>query len=426
MIATLLRIGWLNLKRDRVAQALTFLLPIIFFSIFATVFGNQRGSTRRVPVAIVDEDRSEFSQQLVKALMAEGGLKTQTTASGTDAGELLDRASATKLVSAGTISVAVVLPKGLGESRRAFGTEPAAVAPKVQLLADVSDPVAPQVVMGLLQKVSFTAAPESLATTGLAMFERYGGPLTPAQQRARDEWLSQLRQQTASGAASPMGPSAGLGLATETVNVLQPGGGDTATISFYAAGVGVMFLLFSCAGAGGALLDEEEAGTLGRLIGSQAGMRGVLVGKWLFVTLLGMTQLSVMFLWGQLVFHLPLMSHLPGFVVMALFTAAAASGFGLMLATMSRTRAQLSGLSTILILTMSALGGSMFPRFLMSETMQKVGLVTFNAWALDGFLKVFWRGARIVELWPQVAVLTGLTVIFATVARLFARRWETL
>jgi hypothetical protein len=39
---TLLRIGWMNLKRDRVAQALTFLLPILFFSIFASVFGGPR------------------------------------------------------------------------------------------------------------------------------------------------------------------------------------------------------------------------------------------------------------------------------------------------------------------------------------------------------------------------------------------------
>ena len=38
---TLLRIGWMNLKRDRVAQALTFLLPILFFSIFASVFGGR-------------------------------------------------------------------------------------------------------------------------------------------------------------------------------------------------------------------------------------------------------------------------------------------------------------------------------------------------------------------------------------------------
>ncbi|RDJ93864.1 hypothetical protein B4Q13_18965 [Lacticaseibacillus rhamnosus] len=34
MIGTLLRIGWTNLTRDRVAQSLTFLLPIIFFSSF--------------------------------------------------------------------------------------------------------------------------------------------------------------------------------------------------------------------------------------------------------------------------------------------------------------------------------------------------------------------------------------------------------
>ena len=88
---------------------------------------------------------------------------------------------------------------------------------------------------------------------------------------------------------------------------------------------------------------------------------------------------------------------------MTVFTAAAAAALGLVLATLARTRAQLSGFSTILILTMSALGGSMFPRFLMSETMQKVGLLTFNAWALDGYLKVFWRNAPLWQLWPQVS-----------------------
>ena len=125
-------------------------------------------------------------------------------------------------------------------------------------------------------------------------------------------------------------------------------------------------------------------------------------------------------------FKLPLFSHLPGFFVMTVFTAAAAAAFGLVLATLSRSRQQLSGISTILILTMSALGGSMFPRFLMSPTMQKIGLVTFNAWALDGYIKVFWREAPIVDLWPQLLVLTGLCAVFLTGARFFARRWETL
>ena len=52
--------------------------------------------------------------------------------------------------------------------------------------------------------------------------------------------------------------------------------------------------------------------------------------------------------------------------------------------------------------------------------------MTFNAWALDGYLKVFWRDAPLVDLWPQVLVLAGLTVVFLPGARFFARRWETL
>ena len=93
---------------------------------------------------------------------------------------------------------------------------------------------------------------------------------------------------------------------------------------------------------------------------------------------------------------------------------------------MIRIHAQHGGFSTIIILTMSALGGSMFPRFLMSPGMQKLGLVTFNAWALDGYIKVFWRDAPLTALWPQLAVLTALTAVFLIVARLLARRWETM
>jgi ABC-2 type transport system permease protein len=422
MIGTLLRIGLINMRRDRVVQALTFVLPIMFFSIFALVFGDQRNPTRKVQVAVVDEDGSAYSTAIVKALQAEGGLRVRLTANPDDRARTLDRAAAEDLVKKGTVPVAVVLPKGLGAQPNLWA---GGDRPKVQLLADVSDPVAPQMVMGLLQKVSFTASPASLATDGLAMFEKYAGPLTSDQQKAKDQWLKMIAESGGTGVA-PGGGDAGFGLATEIVNVMQPGKGDAATVSFYAAGIGVMFLLFSCAGAGGSLLEEEESGTLGRLLSSQAGMRGVLVGKWLFLTLMGTAQLTVMFTWGAIFFGLPLASHVPGFAVMTIVTASAASGFGLLLATLSRSRAQLSGISTIVILAMSAVGGSMFPRFLMSEGMQRFGLVTFNAWALEGYLKVFWRQASVASLWPEVAVLTGLTAVFLLLARRFARRWETL
>jgi ABC-2 type transport system permease protein len=427
MITTLLRISWTNLKRDRVAQALTFLLPILFFSIFASVFGNQRGnSTSKIRIAVVDEDGSEFSRRIAAGLKEEKALRARTTVDAEGTGATLDRAGAEALVRNGDVPVAVILPKGLGASAAAFGQS--ANAPKIQLLADVSDPIAPQMVYGLLQKVSMTAAPDLLMQSGISQFERYGGGLTSEQRAAVDSWLPRLKPGAAgaSTANGTTGPADGvMGIGVETVDVMRQGKTES-LVSFYAAGVGVMFLLFSVSGASGALLDEVDSGTLDRVLSTRVGMTGLLVGKWAFLTLMGLAQLTVMFLWGRLAFGLDLFHHLPGFFMMTAFTAAAAAGFGLMLATLARTRAQLSGMSTIIILTMSSLGGSMFPRFLMSETMQKLGLLTFNAWALDGYLKVFWRDAAVWQLWPQVLVLAMLATIFMTLARTFARRWEAV
>jgi ABC-2 type transport system permease protein len=67
---------------------------------------------------------------------------------------------------------------------------------------------------------------------------------------------------------------------------------------------------------------------------------------------------------------------------------------------------------------------SMFPRFLMPIAMQKAGLFTINAWAIDGFTKVFWRDLPVSALWPQVAVLLGIGTTLFLIARHIARRWE--
>ncbi len=424
MMSTLLKISWTNLKRDRVAQMLAFLLPLIFFSIFATVFGNQaNASTARIRVAIVDEDDSELSRRIVAGLRTEKSLRARTTPDEDGKGAKLDRAAAEKLVRDGDVPVAIVLPHGFGTGAAAFGRSD--TAPHVQLLADVSDRIAPQMVHGLLQKVAMTSAPDILMQGGLTQFERYAGAMTPEQRAAVTGWLSQLAP-AAPGAATTTSNSAAngvFGIAIDTVDVMRQGNRES-LISFYAAGIGVMFLLFSMSGASGALLDEVDSGTLDRVLSTRVGMGGLLAGKWLFLTLMGVGQLTLMFLWGRLAFGLDLFHHVPGFIVMTAFTAAAAASFGLVLATAARTRAQLSGMATIIILIMSSVGGSMFPRFLMSDTMQKMGLVTFNAWALDGYLKVFWRNAPLQALWPQLLVLAALTAVFLGIARTLARRWE--
>jgi ABC-2 type transport system permease protein len=189
------------------------------------------------------------------------------------------------------------------------------------------------------------------------------------------------------------------------------------------------------AGAGGALLDETESGTLERLLSTRASMSQVLVGKWLYLTALGIVEVSLMFLWASFGFHLELFTpgRIAGVAAMAVVTAAAAAGFGLVLATACTSRAQLNGISRVVILVMSAAGGSMIPRFVMPKFMDTAALFTFNGWALDGFLKVFWYndvhatvGQSLVSLVPQLAMLTVLAIAFVGIARTLARRWETI
>jgi ABC-2 type transport system permease protein len=422
MIGTVVRVAFTNLRRDRVAQALTFVLPIVFFSIFAVIFGGNgnRQVTPHVKVAVVDEDGSELSRRLVAALVAEKALRVQTTwhDAKTNRDLPLDRERARTLVHDGTVPVALIFPKGLSGSA---GFAPGGA--KVQLLSDVSDPLAAPMVQGLLQKAAMTAAPDLVMGNGLAMFEKYGGKFTPEQQRAVDSWLPELKASAQHPGRSDNAGMQGL-ISTEVVDVMREKDTRKPFVSFYAAGIGVMFLLFSAAGGGGALLDEVDSGTLERLLSSRLGMRRLLLGKWLYLALVGFAQLTVMFTWGALVFGLEFVRHLAGFALVTAFTAAAAGAFGLVLASACRSRAQLGGLSTILILVMSALGGSMFPRFLMPEGLQKAGLLTFNGWALDAYLKVFWRDAPLTALWPQLAVLAGLTLAFLVLTRALARRWE--
>jgi ABC-2 type transport system permease protein len=430
MIATLLRVFWISLRRDRVVWVLTFVVPVIFYSVFAIIFGGMgRNATPKVDVAVVDLDRSSFSRSLVEALQKEDSLKVQAAAKPEAGGEPLTREQAEKMVRSGDVSAAIILPEGIGTSFGKFDGD----RPSVEILADTSDPVAPQMVGGLLQKVVMTGAPDSFMEAGIEQFARWGGGLTAAQKKAVADWQEQLKkmkeQKNEPGEKADNPGTAGFGLLpVKTVDLLGESKANP-MITFYAAATAVMFLLFMAANAaGGAFLEEVENGTLDRLLSSHLTMNQLIIGKWLGIALLGMLQVTVMFIWGSIVFHLELWTvrHLIGFVLMTTATAAAGAALGMVLATAARSRGQLTGISTTVILLMSALGGSMFPRIAMSESLQKIGLVTFNAWALDGYTKVFWREAPIWQLWPQLLVLVSCTLVFLAVSRVLAGRWEAV
>jgi ABC-2 type transport system permease protein len=423
LIYPIVRTAAVSLRRDRAALALSFVLPVVFFSIFAVIFGGRRDTTPKVSVLVVDEDHSTASQRLVQGLKQEGALVVSTRPAPVKGIEQLEYTAATAelAVKQGSAPVAIVIPRGFGANAIAFGP-PDTNRLKIQLLEDSSDAIAPQIVTGMLQKVAMTSMPDLMAEQGSKYFDRFAGGLTREQRDRIEKALDYLREHQASiWSASALN---GGGLIAVNARAVVGENKRNPMVSFYAAAIGVMFLLFTASGAAGALLDEAESGTLDRVLSSHVNMTSLMLGKLAFNSLLAFEQLVLMFLWGWAVFKLDFWTHIPGFVVMGICTSVSVAAFGILLAAVCRTRAQLGALSTLIILVMSSIGGSMFPRFLMPQAMQSAGLLTINAWAIDGFTKVFWRDEPVSHLWPQVLVLLGIAAALFAIASRVARRWE--
>jgi ABC-2 type transport system permease protein len=419
MIGAVVRTGFMNLRRDRAALMLSFVVPIVFFSIFASIFGAQRSKTPKTKVAIVDEDRSKQSAELIEALRRESALNLMLQPK--DGAPAFTAAGAEAFVRAGSAPVALIIPKGFGATGLQFGQ--ANSGPAFQLLADSSDPIAPQLVSGLLQKTVFTAMPDSMMTAGVDALDRFGGNLTPQQKTTLQQNIDEFRTSRSDPNRSAATDNNATLVRVDIKDLLGEKKKNP-VVALYAAGIGVMFLLFTASNAGGTLLEENESGTLDRILTTRVSFTTLLLGKLVYLWLLGMTQLIVMFVWGALVFKLELIQHLTGFLIIASATALATSAFGLLIASASKTRAQLGAISTLTVLSFSALGGSMFPRFLMPESMQKIGLVLFNSWALEGLTDVFWREAPLAKLALPVVVLIAWAIGFFVLARQLTRRWE--
>lgn len=417
MIGAIIRTELANFKRDRAAVVMSFVLPIVFFTIFAIVFaGAIDNASRKVPLAVVDLDGSALSRKFIAALSAERALEVMTIARTSQPEAPFTEVTAQEAVRRGDVPVALFIPRGFGNALFDFSESR---RPTLHLLTDSSDPVAAGLATGMVQKVLGTAMPDESMAAGIELFRGWTGGLTEEQEKTLAMNIESMRDLQKS---APSGQPAGF--VNVAVRDIVGGEKENPVVAFYAAAIGVMFLLISSSRAGGSLIDEAEGGTLDRVLSTHVSMTVLLTGKLLFLSAVGFVQLCVMFVWGAIAFRLELFSHLPGFLILAVSTSLASSAFGLLLATACRSRAQLYAISTLVILIISAVGGSMFPRFLMPESVLRFSLLFFNSWALEGFLKVFWREAPLVQLWPEVSMLLATCVVFLFVARQLARRWE--
>src|SRR5215467_8769188 len=149
LIPAIVRTASVSLRRDRGALALSFILPVVFFSIFASIFGGRRNTTPKVTILVVDEDHSRASQRLALGLTQEGSLVVNTRPDPVSGAEQPEYTATTAeaAVKRGVAPVAVIIPRGFGDNPIAFGPVDAN-HPAIQLLKDPSDIIAPQIVTG--------------------------------------------------------------------------------------------------------------------------------------------------------------------------------------------------------------------------------------------------------------------------------------
>jgi ABC-2 type transport system permease protein len=427
MTLTILRIMLLRLWNSPLELVLIFIVPVVFFSVFATIFshGIANSENMKVRIGIVDPNETELAQELIDTFKENAALRCNRIAA------VQDEEAADEFVqSYPTMNKYDLLLRVLPDA-----CEPSlSASPSIALITDGQNPMALSIVKSLVKGFFLQRAAQRKSPG----FE--SGPPSPVD-LARGSALSPIHSATTANASRPHDHeniiqlreidevlSKDLADVVPQVNELESGkmgiltdtdtdeGGDQSNsgstttaeaahfvvltpqsdnqpnprVAMYAAGIAVLFLLFSATGNAATLLEERETGTLDRILASRAGLAHVLVGKWLGLFGLGCLQITAMFAWADLVFKISLMDHLPGFCIMTASTSAATSSFAIFLATLSKSRAQLSAFSVLIILSMSALGGSMIPRFAMSDRMKEIGQWTFNAWAIDGYQKVFW------------------------------------
>lgn len=84
-----------------------------------------------------------------------------------------------------------------------------------------------------------------------------------------------------------------------------------------------------------------------------------------------------------------------------------AAGAAMCFGTLFSNPDQAAGIGTIAALGHAAVGGAMVPIELFSDTLASVARVTPHFWAIDAFAELIRRDGTILDIGPQLGVLTA-------------------
>ncbi len=381
---------------DKRSVLLTFLLPVILITLFALAYGSigsYDGRSEPVELLVADLDMTSSSKEIVNRIDSLEDIAVVVS----------DSVKSRELVIKGEFVSALIIGQGFQDSLMYGNSIP------VELIYDRSR----EMEIGILQQnlistiMSFTG--EIIVNSSI---ERYVQEQFPdIDKDTREAIMKTVKRKDDNS------------LAVKWTSIVGERNDTKLGLIQAVVGTAILMLLFSVAGVGTSILEEKENGTIKRLLYSPLKGSTILYSKMLFAFFISVLQLTAMFIFAWLVLKMDMSVSMSGLILMIISTSFAVSSLGIFLAAIAKTRHQAQNLSTIIILVMSAIGGSMIPMFIMPAILQKIALISVNYWGIQGFYDLFWRVLPLEEILPKILVLIsiGLALTIASI-RLFRKR----
>jgi ABC-2 type transport system permease protein len=192
-------------------------------------------------------------------------------------------------------------------------------------------------------------------------------------------------------------------------------------LAFFAPAMALLFLMYAVTLGARSLIAERREGTLARMLAAPVSTAQVLSGKVAGIFMTGFLQLGVLILLTTVMYQLNWGNPL-GVLLLVAAAALAATGWGLLMASLSSNAGQITAMGTALMLIFGILGGSFVPGMVFGPVLQYAGMITPNYWAQNGFVSLASGDGLAALVAPLTALLLMAVILFAVAAVLFRRR----
>jgi ABC-2 type transport system permease protein len=400
----------LALWRDRGALVMSFALPVIVFVIFAAIFGGATGEQLRLRVALADEVGDTYARRLTDALAQSANLRLvarPATMAGVEA-----------QVASGAADVGVVIRKDGRSLDALVGDGPAPLV----VITHPARAVAGALLTGTVQRTYFAHLPDAALRGVVSLVDASIVELSDDQRIEASAQLDTLVPEPGETMEDASGPFESL---VET-RPLTRGGAAVDQVAYYAGAVAALFVLLSAVLGASSLHDDRESGIVDRVLAGPGGVAPLVDGRAVFLVIQAGAQAALIFAVAWLGYGVPLPARAAPWLVVTAGLAVAAAGLTLAVATLCQTARQSHTVSNVAVLVVSAIGGSMVPRFLMPPWLQTAGWATPNAWAIEGYAQALAPDRPWQAVLPATAVLVATGAIGWATARRLALRWERM